>query len=173
MRRILTVMVATVVLGCGATHQRPQEKFAPGLSTGAYIGRVTVTSKEEAAKSNEALQKKMRDWEGFARSRLQEGLTARGYQVVTEPPAPGSAALIWNLDVDVRYGNRALRYVVGFGAGKGHVHSALVVQDDAKQTKYRSGADSDLSIGVFGGDIGQVLRGNIEKLSASLPAPQS
>ena len=79
--------------------------------------------------------------------------------------------MIWNLDIDVQYGNRALRYTVGFGAGKGHVRSTLVVDDGAKQEKYRSGADSDLAIGGFGGDIGAVLRDNIHKLVGALPAP--
>ncbi len=171
MRLLLTVLFAASLLGCGAAHLRPQDSPALGLAASAYIGRVTVSSKEESAKANEALQAKMRVWETEARSSLQEGLAARGYQVVTEAPTPSGATLIWNLDIDVQYGNRALRYTVGFGAGKGHVRSTLVVDDGAKQEKYRSGADSDLAIGGFGGDIGAVLRDNIHKLVGALPAP--
>lgn len=171
MRRILAVLFAATVLGCGAAHLRPQENAAPGLAASVYVGRVTVTSQEEAAKANEALQVKMRAWETEARSSLNEGLAAKGYQVVAAAPAPGSATLTWNLDIDVQYGNRALRYMVGFGAGKGHVRSTLVVEDGAKQEKYRSGADSDLAMGGFGGDIGKVLRDNIHKLVGALPAP--
>lgn len=172
MQRILAMLLATTVLGCGAAHVRPQENPNQTVAASAYVGRVTVTSQEAAAKTNPELLQKMRDWEAFARSHLQEGLATRGYQVVTEAPTQSSATLTWNLDVDVQYGSRAKRYWVGFGAGKGHVRSTIVAADGANQEKFRSGADSDLAIGAFGGDIGRVLRSNIDKLVASLPAPQ-
>lgn len=171
MRRILAVLLASTALGCGVAHLRPQQNAAPGLAPSAYVGRVTVASQEEAAKANEPLQVKMRAWEAEARSRLQEGLVAKGYQVVAEAPAPGSATFTWNLDIDVQYGNRAMRWVVGFGAGKGHVRSTLVVDDGAKQERYRSGADSDLAMHITGGDIGTVIRDNMSKLIDALPAP--
>jgi uncharacterized lipoprotein YajG len=159
-----------LLAGCGAAHLRPQEQAAAGLAQQAVIGAVTVASQEEAAKSNPELQKKLAEWQVYAREQLREGLASRGYQVVEAGAAP-AGALVWDLDADVQYGNRALRYFVGFGAGKGHVRTTLVVRDAAKQEKYRAGADSDLAMNVFGGDMGKVLRTNITKLVGALPAP--
>src|SRR5262245_12835032 len=172
-RLFLVVIVAMTAVGCGAPHLRPQVNAATELPASAYIGRVTVSSQEEAAKSNMELQAKMGAWETEARSRLLQALTTKGYHVVTDAPAQGSTTLIWNLDVEVQYGNRAMRYLVGFGAGKGSVHSTLVVDDDAKSERYSAGVDSDLDIGAFGGDIGQVLHANLDKLLSTLPAPRS
>lgn len=172
-RRILAVIVATTVVGCGAPHLRPQSSAATELPASAYIGRVTVSSQEEAAKSNVALQAKMQGWAVEARSRLLQALTTKGYHVVSEAPAQSGATLIWNLDVDVQYGSRAMRYWVGFGAGKGSVHSTLVIDDGAKSERYRSGVDSDLDMGAFGGDIGQVMHANLDELMNALPAPRS
>jgi hypothetical protein len=172
-RGILAVIVATTIVGCGTPHLRPQSSAATDLPASAYIGRVTVSSQEEAAKSNVELQAKMQGWETEARWRLLQALTTKGYHVVTEAPAQVSTTLIWNLDVDVQYGNRATRYLVGFGAGKGSVHSTLVIDDGAESERYRSGVDSDLDIGVFGGDISQVMHANLDKLLSTLPAPRS
>ena len=102
---------------------------------------------------------------------MQKGLTAKGYQVVAEAPSPTDATLTWNCDVDVKYGNRAMRYFVGFGAGSGHVNSTITAEDRVKETKYRSGADSDLAMGGLGGDIGAVLDANLDKLIGALPEP--
>jgi hypothetical protein len=108
----------------------------------------------------------------MARERLHQGLISRGYQVAESEPDASSTVLVWNLDIDVRYGNQSLRYLVGFGAGKGHIRSTLVVEDPAQGEIYRTGADSDMSIGAFGGDMDKVFRSNIKKLVGALPAPQ-
>ena len=172
LRRVLAVVVATALVGCGTPHLRPQSSTVAELPASAYIGRVTVSSQEEAAKSNAELQSKMRGWEAEARSRLQQALTTKGYHVVAEAPAQVGTTLTWNLDVDVQYGSRAMRYWIGFGAGKGYVHSTLVVDDSANAEKYRAGVDSDLDIGMFGGDIGQVMQENLDKLMSALPPPR-
>lgn len=57
--------------------------------------------------------------------------------------------------MNVQYGNRALRWAVSFGAGKGGVNSILTVKDSKTwDIKYKAHADSDLAMGGAGGDRG-------------------
>jgi hypothetical protein len=132
---------------------------------------VTVASQEEAANNNAELQAKMRQWETEARSSLSKALAEKGYQVLDGAPVAATDPQTVDLDVDLQYGNRAMRYFVGFGAGKGHVRSTMNIKDMAGRVLFESAADSDLAMGGFGGDMGSVFRANIEKLLSSLPAP--
>lgn len=128
------------------------------------IADVRVYSTEEAAKSNDELQTKLEEWQSFARSELENRVAAGNDQLVDGSDAAGEA-LAMDLDVEVRYGNRALRYWVGFGAGKGRVESVLTVRDAyTDEEKFRAVAESDLAVGGFGGDIEKVLKSNIAEL---------
>jgi hypothetical protein len=131
---------------------------------------VRVASQEDAAKTNAALQRKLAEWETYTRGELDRSLRASGYKLLTELPADSSRTLIVDAKLDVRYGNRALRYWAGFGAGKGGVNSVLTAIDSkTQQEEFRASAASDLAIGAFGGDIGDVLKENVGKLIAQFP----
>jgi hypothetical protein len=172
MRAFLVLSTVVLVLaGCGAAHLQTQPIENVSLAPAVRLGSVTVGSQEESAKTNAPLQAKMRQWEADARSNLSGALVEKGYRVLDGAPAPGEDTQTVDLDVDLQYGNRAVRYLVGFGAGKGHVRSKMKIQDSAGKVLFQSGADSDLSMGGFGGDIGAVFTTNIKKLLSSLPAP--
>jgi hypothetical protein len=169
---MLAGIAAISVVGCAAPHPRCEPGTVMALPANVYIGRVTVSSREEAAKSNAELQAKMRDWEAEARSRLLQTLTAKGYRIVTDAPEAVGVTLTWNLDVDVRYGGRAMRDGVGFNLGNGSVHSTIVIDDGAKAGRYSSRVASDLAMSPFGADIGKVVHENLERLMATIPAPR-
>jgi hypothetical protein len=112
----------------------------------------------------------MDEWEVFARGELEDYVNDSHYQLINQPPAITEKALIINLDIDLTYGNRALRYWIGFGAGKGGVDSVLTAIDsETGDEKFRATAESDLSVGAFGGDMEAILKQNIRELVDQYP----
>ncbi|MCP5007080.1 MAG: hypothetical protein GY941_24520 [Planctomycetes bacterium] len=158
--------MAVFLYGCGAAHiktdmQSPDlrlyEKF--------YIRDVKVYSNEPNAKTNIKLQRKMEYWASFTRKELEGYIRESHYSLVDSVGTESEKVLIADIDVNVVYGNRALRWAVGFGAGKGGVDSLLTVNDaQTGKIKFKATSDSDLSMGGAGGDIDDVLKGNIRKL---------
>ena len=164
---ILVLIFMFVVLnGCGVAHVRMD---TPSTDLENYesviIGVVKVYSNEAAAKNNIPLQEKLKNWESSSRAKLEEFIKKNRYKLIESREETSGNILVVNLDVNVQYGNRALRWAVGFGAGKGGVSSVLTAKDfDTGEIKFRANADSDLAMGGAGGDIGNVLASNVEKL---------
>lgn len=113
---------------CGAAHV--QLHVAPtdrqDFRT-VEIGTISVTSPEEAAKANQNLQLKLGQWKLHAAHELRRVVERSGSRVAPGPVPPAPIRL--SLTSEVRYGNRFLRWFIGFGAGKGSVHSALLATD--------------------------------------------
>ena len=167
----LLIIIGTLY-GCGAAHVRT-EMASPDLHQygKVFISDVRVYSKEEAAKDNVELQAKMREWELFARNELEGYVKNSHYQLIDQIPSGTQQILFFDLDINLTYGNRALRYWVGFGAGKGGVYSVLTASDSKTgEEKLRAVAESDLAMGAFGGDMQTVLKDNIKKLVDQYPA---
>jgi hypothetical protein len=92
------------------------------------------------------------------------------YRLVESANEGSWGTLVVNLDIDLEYGNRAFRYWLGFGAGKGSVDSRLTVIDPiTRDEKLHAVAESDLAIGGFGGDMENVLKKNIKLLVQQFP----
>jgi len=158
--------------GCGVAHVRTEvaTNDLHQFDT-VYIAGVRVYSLEESAKHNEELKQKMAEWEVFARRELENYINASHYQLAKQDQPENPLLLSVDLDIKVAYGNRALRYWVGFGAGSGSVDSTMVVTDSKTgQEKFRAVAESDLSVGGFGGDMEAVLKSNIKELVDQYPA---
>jgi len=85
--------------------------------------------------------------------------------ILTELESNSNGTLSLKLDIDINYGNKALRYFVGYGAGKGTIHSDLKVIDKATgKIKFHADSKSELKIGAFGGDMKKVIKKNIDIL---------
>ena len=170
-RFVLVSAITAVLAGCGAAHVRTELDFVDiEQYANVYIGRVDLYSKEQSAQTNEDLQMKLEEWQRFARSEIEQYVRGSSFQLVNQLPSDPERTLIINTDINVAYGNRALRYFVGFGAGKGGVDSTLVIVDaKTGAEKFKAVAESDLAIGGFGGDMGAVLRKNIRKLTDQIP----
>ena len=80
------------------------------------------------------------------------------------------SSLLFDLDIDIVYGNRAARYFIGFGAGKGTMRSVLTVKDKATgKIVYSATGASDLTIGAFGGSMESVIKNGIDKILEGFP----
>lgn len=164
--RLLFLLIVFLFLhGCSTAHIKVDihEKNLKGYEN-ILIQGVRVYSNEAAAKNNAPLQEKLKNWELFSRNQLEEYAINSNYNLIKSLDRVDGKTLLIDLDVNVQYGNRALRWAVGFGAGKGGVYSVLTVKDSTGEIKYKAQADSDLSMGGAGGDIGAVLEKNIKKL---------
>lgn len=166
MKKIITIGILFGILtlsGCASTNVKSgiQSNDLSNYSN-ISIQSVKVYSEEANAKNNEPLQVKLKNWEHFSRAELEGYVKKSKYQLVG---VVDDETLLVDLDVNVQYGNRALRWAVGFGAGKGGVDSVLTVKDSRSgEIKYQASAESDLTMGGAGGDIGETLKENIKKL---------
>ncbi len=156
----------SVLYGCGVAHTKTDFQAKDmGLYKNILISEVKVYSNEAAAINNTPLQEKLKAWKIYSQEQLEKQLAASKYNLITSLDEADGETLLLTLDVNVRYGNRALRWAVGFGAGKGGVDSILTVKDaKTAQVKYKARADSDLAMSAAGGDIGSVLEENVRKL---------
>jgi hypothetical protein len=165
------LFLVTTLYGCGVAHVRTDVASSDlHQYDKVFISEVKVQSQEAAAQDNAVLQTQMDEWEVFARGELEDYVNDSHYQLINQPPAITEKALIINLDIDLTYGNRALRYWIGFGAGKGGVDSVLTAIDsETGDEKFRATAESDLSVGAFGGDMEAILKQNIRELVDQYP----
>lgn len=165
------LLLAATLNGCGVAHVRTEvESSDLHEYDKMFISEVDVHSQEVAAQDNAELQDKMVEWEAFSRAELEGYVNDSHYQLMSEPPTGTEKALVAILDIDLVYGSRAARYWGGFGAGKGSVDSVLTVIDSQTgEKKFEAVAESDMAMGAFGGDMGAVLKKNIQDLVDQYP----
>jgi hypothetical protein len=107
------------------------------------------------------------------RTQLISTLAQEGVSVVPRPE-PNSSVVEGTIDGYDR-GNRALRYFISFGAGKGTFASTWLVKDTAGQQTGQCKIDGSISFGGFGGSYEDVLTWVGERLAQCLlgqPASQ-
>ena len=165
-KTIFLFAAVSILCACGSAHVKTNIQSQDLAEyENILIGDINVYSKEPAAKNNPELEKKLKEWTEYSRNKLNEYISSSKYRKITSLDNVAGNTLLIDLDVNVQYGNRALRWAIGFGAGKGGVNSTLTVKDAITgEIKYKAHADSDLSMGGAGGDIGVVLEENIKKL---------
>jgi hypothetical protein len=154
--------VLVLAIGCGRAYVR-NARPADDLSSYRKVAveSVTVTSVEQhagALRDNEQMT-------AFVREEVITALRQDGrYQVIDSPELMDENTLKLRIDLNVRYGSRALRYLVGFGAGSGRVVSTLTATVASGEEKLRSLSESDLAMGAFGGSMKKVIRKNVRAL---------
>lgn len=185
---LLVAGLLLLLSGCSSGPVKTQTE-SPDLDRYryAYVADVVVNSAEQTANA----KKENAEVEQFARAELRRIIDGSRYRYLAarpasappsgidgETPAEGDApvpdklsrTLAVNLSMNITWGSRALRYIVGFGAGKGRISSTLTVKDAASGVvKYRSSKDSMLAMGLFGGSMEPVVRENIADLLAEYP----
>jgi hypothetical protein len=95
-------------------------------------------------------------WKTMATDELQSLLVSKNIAASSN----GQATV--GCRIEVAYGNRALRYFVGFGAGAGHMRVTIELKDSTGTVRYAANSEADLAIGAFGGDMSQVARKTIQ-----------
>lgn len=171
LRNLIAMLAVLLLYGCGVAHVKTDTQ---ALDLRQYdnvlIQQVKLYSLEESAKDNDELQRKMRQWTAFSRAELEGYAQRSSYKLIDTLDAASGKTLTVDLDVNLQYGNRALRWAVGLGAGSGAVDSELTMKDaHSGKVKFHSEAHSDLSVGFGGGDMEEVLKENIRELLKDYP----
>ena len=58
--------------------------------------------------------------------------------------------------IEVTYGNRAVRDLIGFGAGAGHIRVTMELKDSTGTVRYATTSEADLAAEAHGDDMAQV-----------------
>jgi len=151
--RVITISVfAFALFGCGGIRHSvttsPQNISALKQVT---LLPVDVSSKEQTP---DALS--LNDqWKSVATVELQTLLNTK------KITATSNSDTTLGCRIDVVYGNRALRYFVGLGAGSGHMRVAIELKDKNGTVLYATDSKSTLAGGFFGGDMSRVARKTI------------
>lgn len=128
-----------------------------------YIRDIKVYSNEKNAAKNDALQARISEWKEYTRGQLNTYVNSTDFNMVGSKKR--NETLVIDMDVEVVYGNRFLRWFVGFGAGRGKVDTVMTVYDaKTNAVKFKAVANSDLKGGGGGGDVGKLLQNNIRHL---------
>jgi hypothetical protein len=151
-RWIGMIVAAMTLCACGGVHHRvtPKAQDLPALKQ-IVVLPVEVNSKEQTPEA-QALNEQ---WKKIAADELRTLLDARGIA------AAAGGDFTVGCFVNVVYGNRALRYMVGFGAGAGHMSVAIELKNRQGTVLFATTSEADLAAGAFGGDMAGVARSTI------------
>jgi Domain of unknown function (DUF4410) len=151
--RASIVFVALTLSACGGIHSvvTKQPSGITGIKA-VTVAPVEVASHEQnvdAVALNAQLKK-------VAEDELRSHLASKNIAV----SATSQATVVGR--INVVYGNRALRYWVGFGAGAGSLTITIELKDRSGNVQYATETKSDLAVGMFGGDMSAVARSAIQ-----------
>ncbi len=150
---LLLVALGLAASGCGrVAHMVKVQPPAATSLRGTTLGEVRVSSEDPNADAlilNEDLKR-------VATQELQALLASKRGSDTTQKQTIEA-------QVEVDYGNRALRYFVGFGAGKGWIHVTISLKGADGNVIYSSFSEAVLGIGIFGGDMKAVAENAIKQ----------
>lgn len=161
--RVITIILLTFALyACGGVQHKivaPPQNISELKQV--KLLPVEVSSKEKNSNAlalNDQLVK-------IATDELQSLLKTKDIMVMNNSDTTMSCR------IDVVYGNQALRYFVGFGAGSGHMSVTLQLKDKHGNLLYATNSKADLAMGGFGGSMSKVARKTIVEAVKKFGAP--
>lgn len=155
----LGVLVIALISACATTKQA---SFSSSDDMKLYkfvqISELSVSSDKTDDGSNEANER----IKIFYKESISKAASANNKSVVPSSPPnspSGEKILVVSGSLDVHYGSRALRYWVGFGAGKGYATITLTAKDKGTgQEKYNDVRTVELVMGQFGGSFEDMIK---------------
>lgn len=149
--------VGIFLSGCGVSHMRIVKQSASmAKPQEVSLVRVEVVSDRQGVDKEDLSTA----WEKLAVDELQSLLA----QKLVKVRAGAHPTIVCR--INVKFGNKALRYWVGFGAGTGSVDVVVEMKDANGQVIYATAAKANLSIGAFGGSMTAVVDGAIKSAVA-------
>ncbi|WP_277561129.1 DUF4410 domain-containing protein [Acinetobacter beijerinckii] len=140
MKKIPVLLIALALSACSTTNSlvKKNDNFAKETKQQSYRIETPNNQQEFEQYFTQQLNKQL------AKNKIKNDLTSN------------DTVITYELDFD--QGNRALRYFVGFGAGKAQaiVKAHLINKADGKEIASLT-TDARLSMGVFGGDAKATL----------------
>lgn len=152
-RLFVSCALAAFISACGGVHTAVVTQPAADV-VGIKQVNIAPVQVSSAENNPDALALNER-WRSMATQELGSALAAKG---ITASSAPQGTV---ECKINITYGNRALRYFVGFGAGSGHMRVAIALKDLSGVSRYEVTSDADLAVGAFGGDMSGVASDTI------------
>lgn len=160
--KILTILFFLLnIIGCGkAGHTLLTKPENISNYKDIYISDVSVSSKEQS----ENAQKLNEEMMAFTKDELIKALEQKGTYNILQESTSSSVYLTLETKIEIVYGSRALRYLVGFGAGSGACKISMKLKDSSSgEVKYETKSESKLAGGGFGGSMDVTVKDNITK----------
>lgn len=154
---VVFLLLSIAPIGCGKAHF---ELLKPPEAGSSYkniqVADVVVTSNEKGQKYDDLNTK----FASSAKEIFINSLKDKGIYDI----AKGSSTDVFTLEskIDLDYGNRALRYWIGFGAGAGHCVTIMELKDSSGNVKIKTKTKSDLAMGAFGGSMDKTINRNVK-----------
>ena len=152
----------TLVVGCGRPSVRTiiEPKDISTYSQ-VYVADVAVSSHEETDAAKELNAKFSR----LTKDVIIRTLGQKSRYTIQENLASSPEPLSIDTTIRITYGSRALRYMVGFGAGTGSMVANIYLKDASSgEVKLQMESNSALSVGTFGGSMDKVVMDNVREL---------
>lgn len=150
LRFLMVLILGVLMAGCGKIHNtlmvKPDSEVVVKEVT---LLPVDLSTSDEQAPALLELQNELKKQ---AEDELQALLTSKNIAVSNKQN------LTVGCHIEMAYGNRALRYFVGFGAGSGGVRVTIELKDEGGVIRYATDTKADLSVGAFGGNMKEVAR---------------
>lgn len=158
----LLITVVMLMAGCASTTKPEHFMSSPDMPTYKYL---QISELDIASDSTDpgALEANTRIIQSF-KDTASESVSKTAIKVID--PSKGadetSGVLVLKGKVDVHYGSRALRYWVGFGAGKGYATITIKgIDKSTNEEKYSDETSIELSMGGFGGSVEAMIKNEI------------
>lgn len=156
------VLFFVTVAGCGKAHLNTIKETT---DISAYNEIHVLNTEIYSHEQQEKLQSLNQEFAQFSKEEIVRALTQKSKFSIVEELNSAPGLLVIESTVHIVYGSRALRYWVGFGAGKGSVVINLKLKDSISgEIKYELESKSDLSVGTFGGSMDKVIKNSITKV---------
>lgn len=153
------VLVIALISACATTKQG---SFSSSDDMKLYklfqISELSLSSDQSDDGANEANERIKK----FYQEAISKAVSSNNGSIVPSslPHSPSEKKiLVVDASLDVHYGSRALRYWVGFGAGKGYAKITLTAKDGGTgQEKYNDVRTVELVMGTFGGSFEAMIK---------------
>ena len=152
-----------LVVALSACASTKQATFSSADDVKLYkvvrLSDLAIASDEATEGANEANER----IKSYYMDAMAKAVTTTNRNVVSAADVPAQGrVLVIDGRLDVHYGSRALRYWVGFGAGKGSATITLTARDGASgQEKYKDVRTVELTMGAFGGSFEDMIKARI------------
>ena len=156
------MLFLTMVGGCGGAH-------IVTINADVDIANYNTVYVEEAdvasAKQNEKIDEANARYAQYAREQIIAALRQKGRLEILNDISTTPDSLTLQTTLRIVYGSRALRYMVGYGAGSGSISITMkLVDSTSDELKKEVHSNSTLAIGLFGGDMDGVIEKNIKRV---------
>ena len=158
----ICILVFAPIAGCGKAHFKTIKEVTDlSQYSEVYVLNTVVSSNEQ----NEKLNALNVEFAQFSKNEVVNALTQKSKYNLIEEIKPSSNSLLVETRIHIVYGSRALRYWVGFGAGKGSVVINMKLKESlSNEIKFELESKSNLSVGAFGGIMDKVIKNSIKKI---------